>query len=417
MGDGVSDPLFPETIVFMTEDRNITAIFEPKICTVQVLTEGAGDANGSGDYAFGDVIQINATASLGHRFSHWEGVDTNESNATITISEDLTVKAFFVPQEYNLSFNPSNPAAGTVVSSGGPYTYGSITQIYATPAFGYKFSRWALPPDSANSIDSNTSIAAEITTYEDGNITAHFEKIEYEVIINLTEGGQSVSDINGTYGLDEIIEIQSVAKDGYLFTKWLDPAGVLSNKYNNPTDLNMSLAKGTVELTALFSPQNFSINLVEGTGGNIIFDTPNGPWYYGETYSLNAVPINGYEFISWNGDADSISSLAFDNNVSQNQLVVNGPINLNAYFAPLNIEIVTSSGLGGSATGNNNYTVDQTPVLTAIPDAGWEFSHWEGNASAISFLSSNTSTPALVNLTNARLFFFTLQSFVPYNLL
>ena len=95
------------------------------------------------------------------------GVDTNESNATITISEDLTVKAFFVPQEYNLSFNPS-AAAGTVVSSGGPYTYGSISQIYATPAFGYKFSRWALPPDGANSIDSNTSIAAELLLTKTG---------------------------------------------------------------------------------------------------------------------------------------------------------------------------------------------------------------------------------------------------------
>ena len=92
-------------------------------------------------------------------------------------------------------------------------------------------------------------------------------------------------------------------------------------------------------------------------------------------------------------------------------MVVNGPINLNTYFAPLNIEIVASSGLGGSR--NNNYTVDQTPVLTAIPDAGWEFSHWEGNASAISFLSSNTSTPALVNLTNAPPFLFYTAIFRP----
>ena len=61
----------------MTEDLNVTVYFQPRNYSISVSVQGTGDVTISGqDDGYnmaGDVIELNATGSLGHQFSHWLG--------------------------------------------------------------------------------------------------------------------------------------------------------------------------------------------------------------------------------------------------------------------------------------------------------------------------------------------------------
>ena len=99
----------------MTEDRNITAVFQPKKYELQVDFSGVGSVTGAGEYSYGANIPISAQASLGYEFSHWEGfgIDANTSSTTIQISADQTIRAIFLPQQHNLTVSPYNSSHGT----------------------------------------------------------------------------------------------------------------------------------------------------------------------------------------------------------------------------------------------------------------------------------------------------------------
>ena len=122
-GDGVSDPLFPNTVVFMTADRNITAIFQPKLYNLDVTFSGVGSVTGVGEYAYGETVSISATPSLGYEFSHWEGfgIDANTSTSQISITQDQQIKAVFLPQQQTFTANPLNPNHGDVFIAESPH--------------------------------------------------------------------------------------------------------------------------------------------------------------------------------------------------------------------------------------------------------------------------------------------------------
>ena len=121
-GSGISDPLFPSTVVFMTEDRNITAVFQPKKYELNIGFEGVGSVTGSGEYSYGDNVAISAQPSLGYEFSHWEGfgIDANTSTTSIEITADQTIRAVFLPEQHTFTVSPLNVSHGTttIIHSG-----------------------------------------------------------------------------------------------------------------------------------------------------------------------------------------------------------------------------------------------------------------------------------------------------------
>ena len=60
----------------------------------------------------------------------------------------------------------------------------------------------------------------------------------------------------------------------YEFYRWNDPSGVLANPFLAQTDANISKELGGNDW-AIFRKKN-CVSIEEGTGGNIVFDQPNG---------------------------------------------------------------------------------------------------------------------------------------------
>ncbi|MDA7757109.1 hypothetical protein N8920_04320 [Opitutales bacterium] len=405
IGDGVSDPLFPSTVVFMTEDRNVTAVFQPKLYELKIVSSGVGNLIGSGEYSFGEQVNITATPSLGFEFSYWEGfgIDNNLTATTsIQISQDQQIKAVFMPKQQVFTALSENASFGTVqIIQSGPYRNGTIYDIFAQPNLGYTFSHWSSTNNALYMLDSNMSASTKVNLSDDALLFAHFTETKHKLEILLGAGGESVSPATSNYGIHEIVAINATPLTGYEFTKWHDPAGIVVDPYVSSTDVNMSLTTGDHSILANFTRKFYDINITEGTGGNVILDTPNGPWNHFGTYTITALPHPGYKFVSWNGNQISIESLVQGNQQPSNQISLTSNVSLHAHFTPEEYFISVSSGNGGTASGGGQYSIENQPELSATHSPGWEFSHWDGNESYLVYLSSVSSPKVLVNLTEA----------------
>lgn len=405
LGDGVSDPLFPSTVVFMTEDRNVSAQFQPQKYELNISSKGVGNITGSGEYSHGEIVAIDATPSLGFEFSHWEGfgIDNNQSATTsIQISQDQEITAVFLPKQQVFTVSTINSNFGEVqIIQPAPHRNGAIYDILALPKFGYKFTHWSSTNDAIYMLDSNITATTKVNLTGDALLFANFAEIKNKLEVLLGEGGESVSPQTSEYGIHQIVSISATPLAGYEFTKWHDPDGIVVDPFSSSTDVNMSLTTGDHSILANFTRKFYNITISEGTGGNVVLDSPNGPWNHFGIYTIKALPHPGYKFVSWTGNQTSIESLAQGNDQPTNQISLTSDVSLHAHFTPENYFISVSSGNGGTATGGGQYSIENQPEISATHAPGWEFSHWEGNESYLVYLSSTTSPKVLVNLTEA----------------
>ena len=60
--------------------------------------------------------------------------------------------------------------------------------------------------------------------------------------------------------------------------------------------------------------------------------------------------------------------------------------------------VSVSTTNGGLVSGGGDFNVTSLPIISAYPGNGWKFSHWEGNETHLTQLSSITSSTPIVNL-------------------
>jgi hypothetical protein len=122
-------------------------------------------------------------------------------------------------------------------------------------------------------------------------------------------------------------------------------------------------------ITTIACPVNYALS-VTAINGSV---TPNnGSYLEGSNLVLTAMPDAGYQFTGWSGDIVST-----ENPIS---IVMNSNKNIVANFALLPVYYtLTVTTTNGSVTPNSgSYLEGSNLVLTAIPDAGYEFSGWSG---------------------------------------
>ncbi len=93
--DGVSTN---PRMVTVTGNATYTAVFEPVMYTVTVEANDytMGQVAGSGSYAYGSTVTIEARAFGGYRFAGWSDGDTT-AKRTITVIDDISLTATFAP--------------------------------------------------------------------------------------------------------------------------------------------------------------------------------------------------------------------------------------------------------------------------------------------------------------------------------
>lgn len=340
------------TFTIPAANSSLTAYFQrTTVITTRANDAAYGTTTGDGTYDANTSITITATAQSRHRFVRW---DDNSTNATRTITVPTSARTYtaYFEKISTLSVVSANSSNG-VVNGSGIYAVGASRTISATPNERYRFLRWN---------DGITSATRTIQIPEtDATYTAYFEPISTITVTSNQSAYGSVSG-SGIFTVDSSTPLAATANTGYRFVRWSDG--------NTNSERTISVPSEDTTYTAFFEPLSYQINVetenqVHGTVSG------SGTFPYQSTTTISATANTGYEFSRWS-----------DGNISASRTITI-PLNGATYTATFRqvgtlITSVNNSAYG-SVTGGGTYPVDQAVTLTAIPLAGYQFSHWFDN--------------------------------------
>ena len=150
----------------------------------------------------------------------------------------------------------------------------------------------------------------------------------------------------------------------------------------NPYSLVMT---GDWNLTAVFvvAPQ-YTLH-VEVTGSGVTNATGDTDYFEGTQVAVSATPNTGATFSNWLLNGSNVGS------ANPYSLVMTRDWNLTAVFEPAEYTLTVNTVSGGSVTMNPDqltYSYNDPVQLTAVPDEGYEFVSWSGDASGTSLTTT-----------------------------
>ena len=136
-------------------------------------------------------------------------------------------------------------------------------------------------------------------------------------------------------------------------------------------DIDFMLHEFVLEEITIVIPYDLTVNAVNGT---VLIEPETDVYMGGETYALTAVPGEGYVFSGWSGDASG--------DVNPLEVYINDDKNITAVFLALySLSLSAENGTVAADPGQEEYVEGTAVTLTAVPDEGYEFSGWSGDAS------------------------------------
>ncbi|HXZ29805.1 MAG TPA: CFI-box-CTERM domain-containing protein [Dehalococcoidia bacterium] len=196
----------------------------------------ATDLTDASPYEAGTAVNITAAANQGYRFVNWTapaGIFGN-SNAAVTTftmpAQNVTATANFVAV-YSLAMavSPVDSGTATDLSNVSPYEAGTVVNIRAIPATGYRFTNWTAP---AGIFGNVTAAATDFTIpAQNVTVTASFQKlptVTTETVTNITSYS-AIVNMSYTVGSFASVEVRFVCKraadQASFYTTWVSVAG------------------------------------------------------------------------------------------------------------------------------------------------------------------------------------------------
>jgi len=355
------------------------------------------------------------SGAVHHYTIDWDALAREEDGVAVQVAEDgddtidYTLIAGnvingneFVPSiRYDLII--SSTAGGSVTTpTEGTFKYdvGTVVSLVATPASGYQFVNWTGDVGTIADVSDATTI---ITMNGDYSITANFEKIppeQFDLTISSTAGGSVTVPGEGTFSCNVGVVVFLVATpaSGYQFVKWTGDVGTIANANAASTMITMN---DSYSITANFEAipaGQYSLTISSTAGGSVI--TPGEGAFscnVGVVVILVATPANGYQFVNWTGNVDTIDNV----NAAITTITMNGDYSIMANFEripPEQFGLTISSTAGGSVTipgeGAFIYDADTVVSLMVTPVSGYQFVNWTGNVGTIANVNA-----AITNIT------------------
>ena len=358
----------PRQITVICDSTYIAEFDERKYTiTVKANNDDWGTVTGSGEFSYGEIIEIEAIHNFGYDFMGWDdGVLDNPRQITVTC--DSTFVAIFDvvgSTYYNVTATVDPVGAGRVTGAG-TYPANTDTILMATAYIGYTFSHWQ---------DNITDNPRRITVNESMSFTAYFTPKQYTINVsaNPPEGGTVGG--GGTYNYGVTCSLTAIPNLGYTFTSWMNSDSIIVNttdtiyrfavREDASYFANFSKAPITYyEIKAQVSPAN--AGMVTGAGMHPA----------GDTITLEAEAYLGYRFAHWqDGNTDNPRTI-----------IVTGPAIYIATFTQNNYVITTNiSPIGaGTVTGGGTYHYEDQATLTAMANENYIFTNWTEDDDVVS---------------------------------
>jgi len=250
-----------------------------------------------------------------------------------------------------------SPSCGFMGSSNATITYPSVypEDTYVTPknTFFTSLATSSSPQDT------------------DATVYLIWSAQEYTLTVSANPGGTIDPDPDTyTYNGGTRVTITAIPDSGYAFSGWSGDASGTENP------ITITIDKDKL-ITANFGWE-YTLTIAAGEDGTT-YPAPGNYSYAAETeVSITAIPGTGYAFSGWAGDVPQGSEN--DNPIT---ITVDSDKSITANFA-LGYVLTITSGRGGTtdpAPGSYTYGAGIEVSIKAIPNEGYEFSEWSGDAS------------------------------------
>jgi parallel beta-helix repeat protein len=315
----------------------------------------------AGNYVQDAHIQLTAEPAAHYLVASWSGTDSDVSTATtntVTMPASAhTVGVIYTPVVYTLTVNADHGTVGR--NNPGPYHFGDVVQLTATPSAGWSFANWTVDV---------TSSSNPINVTMDGNkiVTANYSQNEYTLTVTSAHGTVGL-DKTGPYHYGDVVRLTATPDTGWSFANWSGNASETSPVASVTMDNNKSV-------TANYTENEYSLTITSAHG--TVTPDVSGPYHYGDVVKLTTNPEIGWSFTDWAGDAT-----ATDNPVS---ITMTDNKSVTANYTQIEYTLTVISAHGTVNFDNPGpYHYGDVVQITAVPDNGWYFVNWTGDAGSI----------------------------------
>jgi len=266
------------------------------------------------------VLDLVAEADLRYRFVRWTGdVDTigNVYGAAtnITVEDSYSVTANFELEEGWSRLEMASTDGGSVLEPGeGKFIRetGTVLDLVAEADRHYRFVRWT---GDVEAIGEIYAASTNITMEDSYSVVASFELDEgwCSLTIASTDGGSVIVPGEGVFIREEgtVLDLVAESEEGYQFVKWTGDVSTIDDVYAASTDITMDSSYSiTAEFESWQPDPKVQLTIQSTDGGSVVepgeglFDFP-----IGTEVSLAAIPDEGYRFLGWSSEADTIADV------------------------------------------------------------------------------------------------------------
>ncbi|MCL7748045.1 InlB B-repeat-containing protein [Halalkalibacter alkaliphilus] len=260
---------------------------------------------------------------------------------------------------------------------------------------------WSLE-NEIGELSSTDSLQTTLTALEEGETTLTIRYKDFRRSLDLSIEGENkivtynttgqgdvvVSPLQDSYPIGTEITIEAQPHPGWKFTGWGD-------EYSNEPNTFTVTINENIKLHALFEQEDsYSLSLATTGEGQIIRSSLNNTFTSMDTVTLTARPSEGWLFKGWDGSETSTNdriSVTMDSNKSiravfiqdEDEQEVNPQQPVQEVNQRTTYSLSLNSTEGGQITkdqSGNQFNSGTRVTLTAVPNSGWKFDRWEGNA-------------------------------------
>ena len=262
------------------------------------------------------------------------------------------------PGAAKYSINVVQPANGSVAASATSATAGTIVRLTATPVEGYTLDYFTLDGERING-DTFSMPARNV------DVSAVFTANAYSItVVQPANGTVSASATSATAGTT--VKLTATPAEGYTLDYFtLDGARINGDTFIMPAR--------NVEVSAVFTANAYSITVVQPAGGSVAASATSAA--AGTTIELTATPAEGYTLDYFTLDGERINGDTFS--MPARNVEVSAVFTANAY----SITVVQPANGTVSASKLSAF-FGEAVELTAVPDEGYELSHYVVNGAA-----------------------------------
>ena len=356
---------------------NLVANFAPESCLITLgknPTPG-GEVQGGGVFPFGTVDTIKAFPASDFVFDRWTENDStisNDSSYAFTVMTSRHIVAQFKPKGFNINV-VALPGYMGDVSGGGVYQNGEIATVTAEAHSSYVFEYWTEDGDTLTGVPAVYQFPVTCSR----NLTAHFRLESFNVVtsVNLPNGGEcDGGGYNIPWGTNTVVIAYPYMN--YDFVNWTENGDSVSGMAQYELTV-----RANHHFVANFKPKTYHINLdaLPVSGGTV---SGGGDYAYLESATIIATPNEGYVFVNWTENGDTLYGAD-----AEYTFTVNHSRDLTANFAhaTYNIILAAEPQEGGDVEGTEFGIPHGTKkTVLAIPKEYAYFVNWTEDEKPVS---------------------------------